>query len=159
MPIPVTVIDSEPCAQYQGVVYDRDVVVEFTDGTRIGAFNPDVRVTASLVGETHAMHVRLLTSEDSFEQTDDRAPGIDPNPDESLGWHSHTFSGRVEERFTTERRTGGEADTVVLDVGLGTVEFRLARGRRQDIELGSFLAVTANRTDVYAELRDDESDE
>lgn len=143
MSVELTIVDSQPCAVYQGVVYDREVTIEFNDGTRIGAFDPDATVSENFIGDTLHVELSLLVFPQYVTVTDERTSRVEPNPEEPLGWSYHDFYGRVVERRSPFR--------VSLNVGTGIVEFPLDSEAWQKLDGDSFIHVKASRVDVSAD--------
>ncbi|WP_435319533.1 hypothetical protein [Haloarchaeobius sp. TZWSO28] len=143
MSVEVTIIDSQPCAVYQDVVYDREVTLEFNDGTKIGAFDPRATVLESLIGNTLLVELSLVVSPENAALTDEQTSRVESNPEEPLGWRYHDFYGRVVERQSPSG--------VSLDVGVGTVGLSLDSEAWQGLDDGSFLHVRPSRVDVSVE--------
>jgi hypothetical protein len=138
MSVQVTIVSSEPCAVYQDTVYDREVIIEFADGTRIGAFDPLATVSETFVGKTIDVECSLLVN--NVSEIEEQSIQIEPNSEEPLGWSSHDFYGRVVNQ---------EGDSEVnLDTGVGIVETSLDFEEWQELSDDSFLHVQASRVDV-----------
>lgn len=143
MSVEVAIVDSQSCAVYRGVVYDREVTIRFNDGTRIGAYDPRATVSETLIGNTLCLELSLLVHPQYVTVTDEQTPRVEPNPEEPLDWGYHDFYGRV-----VGRRCPSE---ISLDVGVGTVGFSLDSEMWQKIKDNSFLHVKASRVDVSME--------
>lgn len=126
--------DVIPNAVYQGTVYDQRVVLEFENGTTLGAFDLDRRIDPSTVGRWKQIELRLLVTESQVNPIDHERRDVRPNPADPLDWSDHTYYGTVAGTDDNDR--------VILETEHGCVKFRHDEPLRGDIR------VRAMRTDI-----------
>lgn len=144
-------IDVETDAEYDGVVYDRYLFVEFHSGLTVKLFDNIVTdVSEDDVGSV--VELELVAHTDSVSKIDEASHGIDAEDGTEVTYTGRIQEVNIEDRWHTVR---GYDDLYCLDVGEGTMfinphnEFKemMTNG---DISVGETVSLGTYRTDVLS---------
>lgn len=146
MTIIATVLRTESTAEYQGRVYEQNVIIELSDGSQLGVFDPDMLVKSHHIGEKSRLTIGLLTGSGNIEVIEETDPRVEPSEEQPLFWKNHVYYGTV----TDIGPGGGFQYDAVLDVGAGTVQFGPRKESFPELAIGDHVRVNALRTDLHA---------
>lgn len=143
MTIKAKITRIEPTTEYQGTIYDQNVVVELPSGILIGVFDLNMLVEEDMVGETKDLKISLLVGKSSIELREDIEPHIDPSGEDPEFWKNHVYFGKVMHISEEERHY-----VMSIDVGDGQVLVQTKEETFPMPEIGSGLRVRASRSDL-----------
>jgi len=110
------VLGTEPDSGYEDVVYTQDVIIEFKNGQRAYAFDPDMLCTADMVGTTREIVLGMLVH--SFAKTETNTVSIKPHPSRP----SIDIEGCIEEIIILDDPQKAEGwQVAIVDFGFGKI--------------------------------------
>ena len=139
----IKILDTEPATEYEGTVHDQLVTVRFSDGTKLGLFDPDMIISSDMIGSQMAIEISLLTSPEHINQIGKINQGISPDTERPMFWQSHVYSG-----YISEKNTSSEFTELILDIGFGTVRTRLRSDEVAELSPDDALQTEATRSDI-----------
>lgn len=143
MTIIARILRLEPTTEYEGIVYDQNVVIELPSGITIGVFDMDLLVDEEMVGGKRDLEISLLVGESSIEPCADIDPHVEPSVKDPEFWKNHTYFGTV--RNVSEEE---EHYVISLDVGEGQVFLQTKEETFPIPDIGNSLRVKASRSDL-----------
>jgi|GEM_PF-6031270 len=166
-PVIATIIACEPCAQYQGTVYDQSVRVSLQGDPlpskhELTLFDDALYVTEDMIGDEVRLTLSVLPSR-TVETLDDSEPDI-LEVDSPISEWSYDFIGDLVSVGTHyEDSTDSDDQALVLNIGIGEILVQPNDGINEALEAGTLrvgdaLRVIAARTDI-ADLVGDISDD
>lgn len=144
MTVEATIIRTEPDTEYQGTVYDQNVIVELSDGTRLGLFDPDAIVDSTLIGKTLLLTITASMFDSNPEKVSKPTTRVSPSSDQPLFWRGHVYQGRIAEILSWIE----DRNEIRLDIGIGTMIVRPRRDEIGDMQEGDYMRVKASRSDI-----------
>lgn len=143
MAIEARIVDAIPTSEYDGKVYDQRVVVELPGGSKLGLFDPDMKVMEDMVSEVHQIEIGLLIPEGGISVVSGEDIGISPESSSPSSWNNHAYTAKVEER------TGnGETVEMLLDLGIGCLTLNVRSSLVENVNVGDIIQIEAQRSDL-----------
>ncbi|WP_094229199.1 hypothetical protein [Methanolobus psychrotolerans] len=138
------IIRIEEGSGYEGKIYDQDVIIELSNGKRIGLFDPDMSVSHDMLGKIKDITIYVifatvekLSKPEYCVQAAALTKGEYNDP--SFG---HIFFGKIEE-------VNDERHELFVDIGVGKIMVSPGQEEYKSFQTGDFVKVFASRTDLF----------
>lgn len=152
MTISAKLLDIEPRAEYDGVVYTQDVHIRLPTGRTMWVFDDEVKVSDQEINKTKQIELRPTFNVPDVSVHQGIDYGIDVISTDS--GEEHVFRGQIKNITPAIDAESTNKDVFELDVGCGTIQFLLDNSSEIGIVIDDEIKLPALRSDLKSIVKE-----
>ena len=144
------ILEIKPEVHYDSTTYEQIVVIELSNGKKMGLFDYDMHTTPDMIGNSKDLIILAFLPK-QVEKLTVIEPRIEPAPEKPADWKNHTFYGKIKKIGVADEWHEGEfkyKNLVLLNVGEGEILVDFDEETLKMVKEGDYIKISALRPDL-----------